>query len=55
MPGWLGFTFGAAFIIVALVGESASLRRARELSPGRTRRRVAWASQQLDRMGGLSQ
>ncbi len=27
MPGWLGFSFGAAFIALALFAESASLRR----------------------------
>jgi predicted MFS family arabinose efflux permease len=53
MPGWLGFTFGAAFIIIAFVGESASLRRARlyrRLSRGR-----GLGSQQFDQMEGLSQ
>jgi MFS family permease len=29
MPGWLGFGFGSAFILVALLAESSSLRRAR--------------------------
>jgi hypothetical protein len=53
MPGWLGFTFGAAFIIVAFVGESASLRRARlyrRLSRGR-----GMGTQPFDQMEGLSQ
>jgi MFS family permease len=53
MPGWLGFTFGAAFSIVAFLGESASLRRARlyrRLSRGR-----GMGGQQFDQMEGLSQ
>ncbi len=53
MPGWLGFTFGAAFSIIAFVGESASLRRARlyrRLSRGR-----GMGAQPFDQMEGLSQ
>ena len=29
MPGWFGFTLGSVFVIIAFLGESASLRRAR--------------------------
>ncbi len=53
MPGWLGFTFGAAFVIVALVTESASLRRARLYRQSDRGGRMA--RQHLEGMGGLSQ
>jgi MFS family permease len=56
MPGWLGFAFASAFVVLALVTETTSLRRAREYR--RTHRSDGggrMAPQQLDRMGGLSQ
>jgi MFS family permease len=53
LPGWLGFTFGSAFVIAALATETTSLRRARQFRRSDRSGRVP--SQQLDRMGGLSQ
>jgi hypothetical protein len=53
MPGWLGFTLGAAFIVGALVSESASLRRARQVRRVERANRVGGAP--LDRMGTLTE
>jgi MFS family permease len=53
MPGWLGFTLGAAFIVGALVSESASLRSARQVRRVERANRVAGPP--LDRMGTLTE
>ncbi len=56
MPGWLGFALGSAFVVTALVTETASLRRAREYR--RSHRSAGGgqvAGQQLDRMRRFSQ
>jgi predicted MFS family arabinose efflux permease len=53
MPGWLGFAFASAFVLVAFIGESASLRRARLYR--RFTRGRGMGAQQFDHMEGLSQ
>ncbi len=52
LPGWFGFTLGAAFMLISLVSESASLRRARLHRHSERHGRVDGSR---DRMGTLSE
>jgi predicted MFS family arabinose efflux permease len=54
MPGWFGFTLGAIFVVVAFLGESSSLRRARLQRRNQRGGRIV-SPQHFDQMEGLSQ